>query len=69
MEKTVVIVCGNTLSATQSGESITIDVKVNNRPTLGPQFIDKTLWTCCVEAVMEYCRIMFDLFPDEYQVN
>ena len=65
----MVVVCGNTLSASQQGEKITIDIKAGNRPGLGPQFITKTLWTCCVEAVMEYCRVMFDLFPDEYQVT
>ena len=34
-----------------------------------PKIITKTLWTCCVEAVTEYCRIIFDLFPDDYQVS
>ena len=25
--------------------------------------ITKSLWTCCVEASVEYCRIVWDLFP------
>ena len=69
MEKTVVIVCGNSLSAAQGGEQITLDVKLGVRHGPGPKIITKTLWTCCVEAVTEYCRIIFDLFPDDYQVS
>lgn len=26
--------------------------------------ISKSLWTCSVEAAMDYCRIVWDLFPD-----
>ena len=26
--------------------------------------INKSLWTCSVEAVAEYCRIVWDIFPD-----
>ena len=63
------IVCGNSLSALHGPDKIAIDTKVGSRQGLGPQFITKNLWTCCVEAVMEYCRIIFDLFPDQYQVN
>jgi hypothetical protein len=34
----------------------------------GPAFIplapiSKSLWTCSVEAAIEYCRIVWDLFP------
>uniref|UniRef100_A0A1B8XTN5 Integrator complex subunit 13 n=1 Tax=Xenopus tropicalis TaxID=8364 RepID=A0A1B8XTN5_XENTR len=25
--------------------------------------ISKSLWTCAIEASMEYCRIMYDIFP------
>lgn len=25
--------------------------------------ISKSLWTCSVEAAVEYCRIVWDLFP------
>lgn len=38
-----------------------------SRPTgyipLAP--INKSMWTCATEAVMEYCRIVWDLFPQE----
>lgn len=26
--------------------------------------ITKSLWTCSVEAAVEYCRIVWDLFPE-----
>ncbi|KAA0203761.1 hypothetical protein HAZT_HAZT009111 [Hyalella azteca] len=25
--------------------------------------VDKTIWTCAVEAITEYCRIVWDIFP------
>ncbi|NP_001086192.1 integrator complex subunit 13 [Xenopus laevis] len=31
--------------------------------------ISKSLWTCAVEASMEYCRIMYDIFPFRKLVN
>ena len=29
----------------------------------------KTSWTCCLEAAVEYCRIVYDIFPNEYLVS
>ena len=26
--------------------------------------LNKSLWTCCIEAAFEYARIVYDLFPD-----
>jgi hypothetical protein len=26
--------------------------------------LNKSLWTCCIEAAFEYCRIVYDLFPE-----
>ena len=69
MDKTVVIVCGNALSALSGGAQILLDLKVGGKHGSGPKTIVKTLWTSCVEAVIEYCRIIFDLFPDQYQVR
>lgn len=28
----------------------------------------KSMWTCCIESVVEYCRIVWDLFPDNLKV-
>lgn len=68
MEKTVVIVCGNALSASLGGVKIVLDSKVCKHAGT-PTTISKSLWTSSVEAVIEYCRIVFDLFPDDYQVR
>lgn len=35
--------------------------KTPSGPPLPP--ISKSLWTCSVEASVEYCRIVWDLFP------
>lgn len=37
------------------------------KSALGPVY--KNAWTCCVEATIEYCRIVYDLFPNEYMVS
>lgn len=37
-------------------------------PPLVDKAISKSVWTCCVESVMRYVRVTFDLFPDERQV-
>ena len=29
----------------------------------------KSLWTCCVEAAVEYSRILYDLFPSRHLVS
>lgn len=45
-----------------SGETVDVDVS-NRRKNVAPSMpVTKTMWTLCVEAVMEYCRISFDLF-------
>lgn len=37
-----------------------------NGVALPPTF--KSMWTTCIEAVVEYCRIVWDLFPDNGKV-
>ncbi|XP_077296917.1 integrator complex subunit 13 asun isoform X2 [Arctopsyche grandis] len=34
-----------------------------HQPPHPPQLVTKSLWTCSVEAAIEYCRIVWDLFP------
>ena len=34
---------------------------------LSPVF--KSSWTCIIEAAVEYCRIVYDIFPNEYLVS
>lgn len=31
--------------------------------------IFKSLWTCSVEAMMEYIRVVYDIFPSDKLVN
>ena len=77
MEKTVVVVAANSLMSASCGQSITFELTPSGKGGSGKgaggpgptkQHISKSLWTCCVEAVCDYCRIVFDLFPNQYQV-
>ena len=66
MEKTVAIICGNIVSTNLCRYENTFDIKLSNRQSL--PVLNRTLWNCCVEGVLEYSRIVFDIFPDKYQV-
>jgi hypothetical protein len=77
MEKTVVVVAANNFMSASCGQSIAFDLTPSGKGGSGKgaggpgptkQHISKSLWTCCVEAVCDYCRIVFDLFPNQYQV-
>ncbi|XP_039263704.2 integrator complex subunit 13-like [Styela clava] len=50
-----------------SKQTIDFDIFMKSRPQgmipLAP--ITKSLWTCCMEALCEYCRIVWDIFPRE----
>ena len=41
--------------------------KGKGRGSTSPVF--KTAWTCSIEAAIEYCRIVYDIFPTEYQAG
>ena len=70
----MVVVAANSLMSTPCGQSMTFDLTPSGKGGGGKgsgaskQHISKSLWTCCVEAVCDYCRIVFDLFPNQYQV-
>ena len=69
MEKTVLVTAANSLSAASCGQSISFDLGLGKaKSAANTKLISKSLWTCCVEAIVEYCRVVFDLFPDQYQV-
>lgn len=72
MEKTVVVVAANSLSSAACGQNITFDLTLGKTKapasSAASKSIIKNLWSCAVEAVCEYCRIVFDLFPDQNQV-
>lgn len=71
MEKTVLVVVGNSLSALPCGQGIALELSQGGKTNKGGMVnsIPKSVWTCSVEAVSEYCRVILDLFPDQYQVR
>lgn len=44
-------------------EKIEFDLQKSRSAATEPLF--KSLWTCSVESVLEYCRIVWDIFPKE----
>ncbi len=70
MEKTVIVLAANSLSSCECGQGITFEVTGASRgsKSSASKTITKTIWSCSVEAVLEYCRIVFDLFPDQCQM-
>lgn len=43
-----------------------VQMDFTKRPTgaITPTPIFKSMWTCSIESVVEYCRIVWDLFPE-----
>lgn len=73
MEKTVLVVVGNNLSSSPCGQGIALELAPGGKAAKASSVksipsIPKSVWTCTVEAVSEYCRVVLDLFPDQYQV-
>ncbi|KAM4748449.1 integrator complex subunit 13 isoform 2-T2 [Rhinophrynus dorsalis] len=69
--KTVFVVDHCPYMAESCRQHVEFDMLTKNRTQgiipLAP--ISKSLWTCAVEASMEYCRIMYDIFPFKKLVN
>lgn len=69
--KTVFVVDHCPYMAESCRQHVEFDMLTKNRTQgiipLAP--ISKSLWTCAVESSMEYCRIMFDIFPFHKLVN
>ncbi|XP_070266626.1 integrator complex subunit 13 isoform X2 [Myotis yumanensis] len=69
--KTVFVVDHCPYMAESCRQHVEFDMLVKNRTQgiipLAP--ISKSLWTCSVESSMEYCRIMYDIFPFRKLVN
>ena len=75
--KTVIILDHSSFFARPSGitfnvnaqnpdqQQTTLHDETSNENTLGM----KSLWTCVVECVLEYCRILFDIFEDDALVR
>ncbi|XP_060135453.1 integrator complex subunit 13 isoform X1 [Zootoca vivipara] len=69
--KTVFVVDHCPYMAESCRQHVDFDMLMKNRTQgiipLAP--ISRSLWTCSVESSMEYCRIMFDIFPFKKLVN
>jgi len=70
--KTVLILDHSSFFARPSG--VTFNVNIQNtdqhhEPNHDIQLGMKSLWTCVVECVLEYCRILFDIFEDDALVR
>ncbi len=63
--KTILVLDRSPFFLNSSQENVDLDIFTKNRGhgfiPLAP--ISKTLWTCNVEASVEYCRLVYDIFP------
>ena len=66
----MLVVVGNNLSSLPCGQGIALELSQSGKASKNSSVksIPKSVWTCSVEAVSEYCRVVLDLFPDQYQV-
>ncbi|XP_007907204.1 integrator complex subunit 13 [Callorhinchus milii] len=67
--KTVFVVDHCPYMSESCRQTVEFDMFTKNRaPGIIPLApISKSLWTCAVESAMEYCRIMYDIFPARKQ--
>ncbi|XP_037551890.1 integrator complex subunit 13 isoform X2 [Nematolebias whitei] len=69
--KTVFVVDHCPYMAESSRQQVECDVLTKSRAQgvipLAP--LSKSLWTCAVECSMEYCRILYDIYPVDKLVN
>ncbi|XP_015235923.1 PREDICTED: protein asunder homolog isoform X1 [Cyprinodon variegatus] len=68
--KTVFVVDHCPYMAESSRQQVECDVLTKSRAQVIPLApVSKSLWTCAVECSMEYCRILFDVYPKDKLVN
>lgn len=69
--KTVFVLDRSPCFNKSSRQSIEYDVVMKGKtPGIIPAApISKTLWTCSVEAMLEYMRIVYDIFPEDKLVG
>jgi hypothetical protein len=69
MEKTVIVLAGNYLMQKPSSQSTTVDLTLGKgKGSSNTKTFVKSVFTCCVEGISEYSRLVFDLFPNKSQV-
>ena len=66
----MLVVVGNAFSAESCGEGLKLELSLGGKGNKAflQNTLPKSVWTCCVEAVSEYCRVVLDLFPEQHQV-
>ena len=70
MEKTVIVLAGNYLMQKPSSQSTTVDLTLGKgKGSSNTKTFVKSVFTCCVEGISEYSRLVFDLFPNKSQVG
>ena len=53
-----------------SGAKLELDINQKNKNLLSLlSNINKSSWTCVVEGVIEYCRVIYDIFSSNYKVS
>lgn len=63
--KTIFVLDHTPYFGISSDNPIDFDVSKSRGPGYVPlPPVCKSLWTCSVEAAVEYCRIVWDLFPE-----
>ena len=69
--KTVLVLDRSPHFLRSSKQSVEFDVFTKSRtPGIIPLApIVKSLWTCNVEAAIEYCRIVYDVYPQDKLVS
>lgn len=68
--KTVFVVDHCPYMAESSRQQVECDVNKSRGHGLIPLApLSKSLWTCAVECSMEYCRILYDIYPRDKLVN
>jgi hypothetical protein len=69
MEKTVLVIAANSLSGESCGQPLSLDLSLGKgKASSNTKTVPKSVWTCCVQGVVKYVRVTFDLFPDQRQV-
>lgn len=62
--KTIFVVDHTPYFGLASNAQIKMDFTKRPPGTIPPPPVFKSMWTCTIEAVLEYCRIVWDLFPE-----
>ena len=69
--KTVFVIDHSPFFAESCNQPIEYDLISKSRPQglipLPP--LSKSLWTCSLEAIVEYCRVVYDIYPTGKHVS